>query len=181
MLDLPMRDIKGEFCRSDMAERAINELLARGFPEELITVTARDDAMHERVVAVQRGLKLTSARDAWLPRLPALGVLMGVGLGLLIWLSILIHPGFAAVRGAVAALLLLLAYGAGAGAAFAGLLDMARPMPNSVRYAIGATCDDVALTLHVPADQASEAESVLQQALAVSIDHPALLSDGDRR
>ena len=171
-----MKIVTGLFERIADAERAINELVARGYNPTHIGMVAQDQAVREHLVRVRDEGGPTEAHDQAIPRQVATGAVSGTAIGgiagLLGGIAAEFIPGVGTVVGAgtiIGTTLLGAGLGAGAGAAVGGLLKIRVP-ESTVHLCIqGVNCNEILLCITVFDGLAGEVESIFRQCLAQEI------------
>jgi hypothetical protein len=171
-----MKTVTGLFERTEDAERAVNEMAARGYDPTQIEIIARDQPVQEHMQQVRDVGGPTKAHDQAIPRQVATGAAGGSALGgiagLLGGIAAVVIPGIGPVVGAetiVGATLLGAGLGAGAGAAAGGLFKLRVP-EHTIHLCIeGVNCDEILLTITVIDGLAGEVESIFRQNLVQDI------------
>jgi hypothetical protein len=171
-----MKIVIGLFERTEDAERAVNELIARGFDATQIGIFASDQSVKEHMQRVRDEGGPTEAYDQAIPRQVATGAASGSAIGgiagLIGGVTAEFIPGIGAVVGAgaiVGATLLGAGLGAGAGAAVGGLLKLRVPEQTMHLCIQGVNCNEIVLSINVIDGLAGEVESIFRQNLAQDI------------
>jgi hypothetical protein len=175
-----MKIVTGLFERIADAERAINEMVARGYDPTHIGMVAQDQAVREHLVRVRDEGGPTEAHDQAIPRQVATGAVSGTAIGgiagLLGGIAAEFIPGVGPVVGAGTIIGTTL-LGAGAGAAVGGLLKIRVP-ESTVRLCIqGVNCNEILLCITVFDGLAGEVESIFRQCLAQEIITTHMMAD----
>jgi uncharacterized membrane protein len=168
-----MKTVVGLFENYRDADRAVQELNARGFTRNEISVAARQNVLREREVA-------RDAREEVVAESAGAGAVGGAAVGgiagLLVGLGALTIPGIGPVlaAGTLATTLGSTAAGAGIGAAAGGLIGalvgLGIPEEDAQFYAEGVKRGGVLVTVQTSDDRAMEALNVMRQANAVDVD-----------
>ena len=166
-----MKTVVGLFENYMDAERAVNDLSARGFGRNEISVAARDNVLRDRVVGGKEEAVAESAGAGAVG-----GAAVGGLAGLLVGLGALAIPGIGPVvaAGTLATALGSTAAGAGIGAAAGGLIGalvgLGIPEEDAHFYAEGVKRGGVLVTVQTSDDRAQEALNILRQSNAVDVD-----------
>jgi hypothetical protein len=171
-----MKVVVGLFTHTEDAERAVNEMVARGYDPAQIGVLARDQPVQEHMQQVRDEGGPTEAQDQAIPRQVATGAAGGTAIGgiagLIGGIAAVVIPGIGPVVGAgtiIGATLLGAGLGAGAGAAASGLLKLGVPEQSTQTYTEGVKRGNVLLSIRVIDGLAGEVESIFQQNMAQDI------------
>ncbi len=171
-----MKVVVGLFARTEDAERAVNEMVARGYDSAQIGILARDQPVKEHMQQVRDEGGPTEAHDEVVPRQTATGAAGGTVIGgmagLIGGVAAMIIPGIGPVVGAgtiIGSTLLGAGLGAGAGAAAGGLLKIGVPEQSAQTYAEGVKQGNVLLSIRVIDGLAGEVESIFRQNYAQDI------------
>ena len=171
-----MKVVVGLFEHTEDAERAINELAARGYDTAQIGILAQDQPLQQHMQQVRDTGGPTEAHDQAIPRQVATGAASGASIGgiagLIGGVAAVVIPGIGPVIGAgtiIGATLLGACLGAGAGAAAGGLLKLGVPEQMAPTYVEGVKRGKVLLNIKVIDGLAGEVESIFQQNLASDI------------
>ncbi len=171
-----MKIVIGLFERTEDAERAVNEMAARGYDPAQIGIVARDQPVKEHMQQVREAGGPTEAHDQMIPRQVATGAAGGVAIGglagLIGGITAEFIPGIGPVVGAepiIGLTLLGAGLGAGAGAAVGGLLKLRVPEQTANLCTVGVNCDEILLSINVIDGLAGEVESIFRQNLAQDI------------
>jgi len=171
-----MKIVTGLFERTEDAERAVNEMVARGYDSTQIGILARDQPVKEHMQRVRDEGGPTEAHDQVIPRQVATGAAGGTAIGgiagLIGGIAAVVIPGIGPVVGAgtiIGSTLLGAGLGAGAGAAAGGLLKLGIPEQTANVYAEGVKRGEVLLSIKVIDGLAGEIESIFRQNLAQDI------------
>jgi len=166
-----MKTVVGLFEYYQDAERAVNDLNARGFGRNEISVAARDTALKNRVVGGKEDAVAESAGAGAIGG----GAVGGIA-GLLVGIGALAIPGIGPVvaAGTLATVLGSTAAGAGIGAAAGGLIGalvgLGIPEEDAQFYAEGVKRGGVLVTVQTSDDRAQDALDIMRRANAVDVD-----------
>lgn len=168
-----MATVVGLFEHYQDAERAVDQLYARGFERSNVSVAARDQVLADRIPA---GKTMGTEAGEGAASGAVGGAAIGGLAGLLIGLGALVIPGIGPVvaAGTLATALTSTAVGAGIGAATGGLLGalvgMGIPEEDANFYAEGVKRGGVLVSVDTTEDRASMARDILRDAGALNVD-----------
>ncbi len=166
-----MKTVVGLFDYYQDAERAVQELNARGFTSTDISVAARDSTLQQRVVGDKDAAVAESAGAGAVG-----GAAVGGLAGLLVGLGALAIPGIGPViaAGTLATALGTTAAGAGIGAAAGGLIGalvgLGIPEEDAHIYAESVKRGSVLVTVRTGDERAPQALNVMRQFNAIDVD-----------
>jgi uncharacterized protein (TIGR02271 family) len=168
------KTIIGLFDTAESAERAVRDLLSRGFSRDDVSVVSKAVAGGDRSETAAEGDNEESAERAGAGAVG--GTMLGGGLGLLVGLGMLAIPGIGPVvaAGTLAAVLGSTALGAGIGAAAGGLIGVlvgsGVPEEEAQVYAEGVRRGGTLVTITSSDEMADEAVAALEASDPVNLE-----------